>query len=98
MRRRTLRWVVVGVAAMAMSTALAAHRQDWDVRIGLDGWVARSVARVLPIRELGDTLFDAQEGVHRAVKRTTGVEIDHHYIRIGIGGEELPVDPFEFHR
>lgn len=81
-----------------MSTAFAAHRADRDVRIGLDGWAARALARMLPISEVGSLAFDVQEGAHSVLTRTSGVEVDHSYIRIGVGGEEVPVDPFEFHR
>lgn len=97
-RVRALRWLVVAVMAMTLSTAFAGHRANRDVRLGINGWTGGLLAGLLPISEVGDLAYDVQEGVHDAVTDVTGVEIDHSYIWIGVGGEEIPLDPFEFHR
>jgi hypothetical protein len=86
------------VVGMGLSFALANGSPSRDVHVNVDTGPAKAVTHALPIDAVGSTLYKAQEGVHHTVKRTTGTSVDHHYVWLGVDGQSVPVDPFEFSR
>ena len=90
---------LICVLALALAgAAFAQYNPDNDVYITVDNPVVEEVAEDIGLGELGDDLFEAQEGVHETVKETTGEEVDHYYIHICSGKQCVPVDPFRFGR
>lgn len=78
---------------------LAEYKSEDDVTLTLDGPLVSDVADAAGVGSLGDALFDAQEGVHDTLTRTTGIEIDHSYVRLCLGRRAcLPIDPFTLSR
>lgn len=85
----------VGLVALA-GTAMAEYNPDDDVYIKVENETATKLAKTLKLGDLGDDLFDAQEGAHEVVGETTGEEVDHYYIHVCVGDECVPVDPVRF--
>lgn len=71
------------------STAGAAYDSSGDIRINLN-------SKLLPTfsGKTATTTFELQESVHNTLTNTTGVELDHSYIWIGVNGVNiLAIDP-----
>jgi hypothetical protein len=67
-----------------------------DATITVDNPLTNSVAETLGVGKVGDTAFDAQEGVHKVAEGTTGQSVNHYYVKLCLGKSCLPVDPFKF--
>lgn len=98
MPRSMIKLACATILGVELSFAFASGASNRDVHVNVDTGPAKAVTHALPIDALGSTLFTAQEGVHHTVKRTTGTSVDHHYVWIGVDGQSVPVDPFEFSR
>ena len=98
MPRSMITLAFVAVLGVGLSFACASGDPSHDVHVDVHTGPARAVTHALPIDALGSTLYQAQEGVHHTVKQTTGTSVDHHYVWIGVDGQSVPVDPFEFSR
>lgn len=81
--------------ALALCLLLAAPALAWG-SLTIRSDLTDTVAEELNVGEVGDALYEAQEGVHDAVTDTTGVEIEHDYIDICAGDECVPVDPIRY--
>ena len=84
--------------AMCVGLAFAQYNPDDDVYVTVDTPLTTQLAETAGVGVLGSALFDAQEGVHETVKRTTGVQVKHHYINICFGPFCIPIDPIKFGR
>jgi hypothetical protein len=81
--------------AFAQDTSSGYNPED-DVTITVDNPVTNSVAETLNVGKIGDTAFNAQEGVHKAVEGSTGKSVSHYYVKVCLGSSCVPVDPFKF--
>ncbi len=96
--RSMIKLAVVTVLGVGLSFAFADRNPSRDVHVNVDTGPAKAVTHALPIDAVGSTLYKVQQGVHHTVKQTTGTSVDHHYVWIGVDGQSVPVDPFEFSR
>jgi hypothetical protein len=86
--------ILVLVIALA-GLAVGQHNSENDVYVQLDSELAEEFAEYVGLGKLGSRLYDTQEGIHEAVKDSSGEEVAHYYIWFCIGDECVPVDPFE---
>lgn len=86
--------VVLLIVSALTSLASAKYKPEHDIYINVDAEVLERIAAALALSELGDELFDAQEGAHATTTDTTGQEVDHYYIWFCAGDQCIPVDPF----
>jgi len=93
-----IKLAVVTVLGVGLSFAFADGNRGRDVHFNVDTGPAKAVTHALPIDAVGSTLYRMQEGAHRTVEQTTGTSVDHYYVWIGVDGQSVPVDPFEFSR
>lgn len=76
-----------------LGTASAKRLHDRDVTVGIDSPITNETADALHLDEVGDALYDTQEGVHEELA-DEGLEVDHSYLWLCLGDACLPVDPF----
>ena len=81
--------------ALAILALLSSHALAWGI-VRLDTRLTNQTAEELQVGEVGDALYDVQEGTHDTVTDTTGVEIEHSYVDVCLGDECVPVDPIHF--
>lgn len=94
MPRSMIRVLSVLALVVGLSVSFAAYEPSHDVHVNVDTGAGSKVTDALPIDAAGRTAFNAQEGVHRTVKKTTGTSVNHDYVWIGVNGQSVPVDPF----
>lgn len=95
MIRSATRTITRLAIALALSALLGVPALAWG-SLTIRTSLTDEVAEELNVGEVGDALYEAQEGVHDAVTDTTGVEIEHDYIDICAGDECVPVDPIRY--
>ncbi len=73
------------------------NKSEGDVIVTLDVPVVSDISDKTPIEQVGDNLYDAQEGAHNTITQTTGEKVDHYYVHLCLGKKAcIPVDPFRF--
>lgn len=68
-----------------------------DVTVTVDNSVTNKVAETLGVGQVGNTLFNTQEGVHKTVEGSSGQSVNHYYVKLCLGKSCVPVDPFKVH-
>ena len=96
--RSMTRVLAVLTLVVGLSVAFADYNPTQDVHVNVNTGAGKKVTDALPIGKVGKTLFQAQEGVHNTVSKTTGTSVNHSYIWIGVNGQSVPVDPFTVSR
>ncbi len=89
---RRLRTVFILAAVLAMGTAGLANGFSLKLKLPV---VTNVTDKLLP-SNLGQNLYDLQEGAHTAITALTGVAVPHDYIWIHLGEHAIPVDPINF--
>lgn len=89
---RRLRTAIILTAILAVATAGLANGLSLRLTAPV---VTKVTDRLLP-SNLGQDLYDLQEGAHAAVTALTGVAVPHDYIWIHVGEHSIPVDPINF--
>lgn len=87
--------LLVGVLGVALADD-DGYNSENDIYIEIENQTLEEVAEAIRLGEFGTELFELQEGLHDTIGDSTGEEIDHYYIWICVGGECVPIDPFEF--
>jgi hypothetical protein len=103
MRNVTLRTFILASVVALLSFVFAedtssGYDSSQDVTITVDNPVTNEVAETLGVGQVGDALFNTQEGVHKTVENTTGQSVNHYYVKLCLGKSCLPIDPFKPHR
>lgn len=82
---------VLGLLLVATTgVAQAKHRSERDITLSVDA--APSVLQFSG--RTGQASYEAQEGVHNLLTRSTGAEVDHYYFWVEVNGQKvLAVDP-----
>lgn len=89
--------LALGSAAMAgkegpgKSKDTPGQAKSGDVVVNVDGPVAKTAAKTLPIKEVGQVAYNVQESTLGPVGQATDTE--RYYVWVGVGGEYVPVDP-----
>jgi hypothetical protein len=68
-----------------------------DITITVDNSITNQAAETLGVGQVGNALFNTQEGVHSAVEGSTGTSVKHYYVKLCLGKSCVPVDPFKVH-
>jgi hypothetical protein len=94
-------FILVSVLAVlssgfAQDTSSGYNPED-DVTITVDNPVTNEVAETLGVSQVGDALFNTQEGVHKTVEGSTGQSVNHYYVKLCLGKSCVPIDPFKVH-
>lgn len=92
--KRLLRTVLVITTILALMGVASAR--GFHLRIFAP--VITQITDRLPVGGVGDSLYDAQEGVHETVTRLTGVRVPHDYVWLHVGKLSVPIDPINFSR
>jgi hypothetical protein len=103
MRNVTLRTFILASVVALLGVGFAqdtssGYDSSQDVTITVDNPVTNEVAETLGVGQVGDALFNTQEGVHKTVENTTGQSVNHYYVKLCLGKSCLPIDPFKPHR
>ena len=61
-----------------------------DVTITVDNPLTNQVAETSGVGQVGDTLFNTQEDLHKTIEGSTGTSVNHYYVKLCLGKSCIP--------